>query len=615
MDDLTKCFCMAKTAPPKFELPSLVYIRTLSEETGKPFNSLREKALETLEKDYKPKVQEIKGKDFNQSDVYYGMYNAVIDLDRMIDIQPILDRVILDDFGDETISGVKFSLLKVVGRRGKFVDLFELTSEYGFKKKSDGSPNSLDFTIRMNDSQGASVTIFSSGRIRFSGGYLQTNKDEPRLLLNFMKKFLEIPNNVKINFNNVTCEYKMSMKPDLKNIFTLFDKAITKGLAKYDDVEVESEFAPERGVAIQRKAPKKQTPFLYIKFKNRFTLILSNSNIIQLEGNTNIIKDVPFVKKFMEGLKNGLMLTGKPDSPVSSPITPKATKIKKRADNLPAPEVTRRGATCPPGRRPRPYSFQGVCPSDKFYVRPNPQGQPCCYKIPKSITYSRAKVAVAYKKAGVKVPESVRKVFGIGLDTENLPENVSKGPVNLYTHINKDVGFKIGTRQCSRYTKVGLMDIAKRMDIPDIPKFISKPNLCELIRKRAQAIGLNRTKNFEKGPLLIDGRIKFGRRFCDSYEKPDIVRIGTKAGVSGLTLEMTKKQLCDMIKEQTQKDRRKELRVTREQMKENLNVLFGNRKATNENVQALLNFIRNKNINASPRVIERLKKEFVNYRK
>lgn len=615
MDDLIKCFCMAKTASSKFELPSLVYIRTLSDETGKPFNSLRDKALETLEKDFKPKVREIKGTPLNQSDIYYGMYNAVVDLDRMIDMQTILDKVILDDFEDETISGINYSLLKVTGRRGKFVDLFELTSEYGFKKKSDGSPNSLDFTIRMGNEQGASVTIFSSGRIRFSGGYLQTNKDEPKLLLNFMKKFIDIPNNVRINFNNVTCEFKMSMKPDLKNIFRLFDRAITKGLAKYDGVEVESEFAPERGIAIRRKPQKKQTPFLYLNFKNRFTLILSNSNIIQLEGKTNVITDVPFVKQFMEGLKNGLMLTGKPDTPVSSPITPKATKIKKRADNLPAPEVTRRGATCPPGRRPKPYSFQGKCPSDGFYVRPNPQGQPCCYKIPKSITYSRPKIAMAYKKAGVKVPESVIKIFGVGMDTENLPENVSKGPVDIYTHFNKKAGFKIGTRQCSRYTKVGLMDIAKRMNIPNIPKFISKPNLCNLIRERAKTMGLNRTKNFEKGPLLIDGRIKFGRRFCDSYEKADIVRIGTKAGVTGLTLDMTKKELCDMIKEQTQKDRRKQLRVTREQMKENLNVLFGNRKATNENVQALINFIKSKNINASPRVIERLKKEFANSRR
>ena len=612
MNSLIRCFAMAKTAPQAFQLPSLVYIRTLSAEEGIPFPTATRRANEYLEGPFREQRALARQTDLQQSDVYYGMYNAVVDLDGMINLKDVVDRVILDDFETETHSGVTYELLKVVGRTGKFRDVMEITPTYGLKKKSEGTPNSIDFTIRMNKNQGASVTIFSSGRIRFSGGYLQTNKNEPKLLLKFMEKFVDIPENVRINFNNVTCEYKMSMKPDLEAIFRLFDKAITKGLATYDGIKIESELASERGQAIVRGPVKKQTPFLYLKFLGQFTVILSNSTVVQLEGNTNVIRDVPFVKKFMEGLKNGLMLEG---NYRMTNISPKATKISKIKTNLPAPEVTRRGTTCPVGHRPEPYSFQGKCPKPNHFVKPNPQGQPCCYKIPKDITYSRPKIAEAYRKAGVKVPDDVIRIFGVGADTEDLHENVSKANANIYTYSNEKSGFKIGSRQCTRYTKVALMDIAKRMNIEGIPKFISKPNLCEMIKEKAKEIGLNRTAGFKKGVTIIDGRVRFEKRFCDSYEKPDIVLLGTRAGVKDLDLSMTKAELCQTIKEQIKTNKRVQLRLTREQIKENLNVLFGNRKATNENVQALINFIRQKNITASPRKIQALKKEFVNSRR
>jgi hypothetical protein len=48
------------------------------------------------------------------------------------------------------------------------------------------------------------------------------------------------------------------------------------------------------------------------------------------------------------------------------------------------------------------------------------------------------------------------------------------------------VGLKIGSRQCSRYSKVALVDIAHRKGI-ELPKKVTKPILCEILAKFAQS--------------------------------------------------------------------------------------------------------------------------------
>ena len=71
-------------------------------------------------------------------------------------------------------------------------------------------------------------------------------------------------------------------------------------------------------------------------------------------------------------------------------------KQKNFDPTKPAPEITRRGTSCPLERQPYPYSMQGKCLKDRCYVKPNPQGQPCCYKIPRTIKYSESKVKAVY---------------------------------------------------------------------------------------------------------------------------------------------------------------------------------------------------------------------------
>jgi hypothetical protein len=421
---------------------------------------------------------------------------------------------------------------------------------------------------------------------------------------------MEIPNNAEPMINNMTGSYRINMSPSLVQIYGVFDPAVVKGLTQYRGMEISVKYEPEAGQAIARRKQRKNSPFLYINFDNKFSIVLSTGKSVQIEGSVDLPTAVGVAKDFMEELKNGLLLEGSLANNLNANSVPKPSKVTRRADNLPAPDVTRRGTSCHPSRRPIPYSFQGKCPQgDKFYVKPNPQGQPCCYRIPKSTIYSTKKIESAYSKAGVRVPENVRRIFGIGRNTNNKPLNVSKNSLKIETYTNDKSGFKIGSRQCTRYSKVALMDIAKRMGVKNVPKVISKPKLCKMIEDTAKAGGMNRTNEYTRKALIVRGRLMIGRRFCDSYPKNEIIKFARTEGVK-LDENMTKEEMCEILKSKFSQNTIKDLRITRQQMKENLIKLGA--PSTDENVNKLLNFIKSKNINANKNEVNRLKREFVN---
>ena len=156
--------------------------------------------------------------------------------------------------------------------------------------------------------------------------------------------------------------------------------------------------------------------------------------------------------------------------------------------------MTRRGTTCPVGRRPVPYGYSGKCTSAGCYIKPNPQGQPCCYAEPKKLDYSRDKVQELYKKAGIQIPDSVKKLFGI--TSQNRAVEVASKVPELKLN-----GNKIDSRQCLRYTKVALVDIARRLRLT-LPTKVTKPILCALIKgHRKMPAGL--LANIVKGKRLV----------------------------------------------------------------------------------------------------------------
>jgi hypothetical protein len=121
------------------------------------------------------------------------------------------------------------------------------------------------------------------------------------------------------------------------------------------------------------------------------------------------------------------------------------------------------------------------------------------------LDYSREKVRDLYQKAGIQVPNSVKKLFGI--TTKNKAVEVATKVPEL-----KIVGDKIDSRQCLRYTKVALVDIARRLRLK-LPLKVTKPILCDLI------------KSHKKMPAELLANIRTGKKLVNVKRQLAAIKI------------------------------------------------------------------------------------------
>jgi len=494
--NLLRSYAIAKQAT-NFQLPSVLYLDEIATQIDDTRAEARRVAEEFMRKFFKVSNFQIQ----TSVSPKLGMYNATCDTGKVINLENIKDIVKRDGFQEKSIRGYEIKATDFVMYNGKFKKLHEYTQEYGNKNLSNQPATNVQFKMKITKdgiTQGASLNIYRSGRIRFSSGYFTGSPSEVRLPLQYISRtFYEFPENIAIKINNNTVVMKTNAKINIVLTYVLFSTGIA---SKFKGYEISSTFEPERNKLIRKG--RKDSPFLYITFKgnNKFTLIIANPGTLLIEGASDVQGALQVSIDFLNALRKAGLVQQIRNPKLN--LKKEKTKLAKRLNMKPSPEVTRRGTSCPPKRRPDPYSFQGACPPalrGKHYVRPNPQGQPCCYKVPKSIAYSKNKVEARYKKSNVKVPNSVRKTFGFGSNTNQKQNNVSRQNINLNIYFNKSVGrnkqnpvgLKIGSRQCLRFSKVALVDIAKRKGIT-LPKKVTKPILCDLLAKLARSPSPNR---------------------------------------------------------------------------------------------------------------------------
>lgn len=498
------------------QLPSRVYLDQITGILDIPLSRARTMAENYKKTEFKPSNTPVRVSE----NLMLGMYNATLDVGKTINIGKLRDNV--KEFEIKEINGLTFKAVEMTTRYGKFKKSSVYTKEYGMRKVAN-VPNkelsSLHFLVKItkgNKVQGASFSIFNTGRVRFSGGYMNGLDTEPKSLVTYMDTVTGLNMSSKeIKVNNITSEIKVGAKINLDQLYSLLD--VGTGLAKFDGYTISATFEPLRNLFINKK--RKDSPFLYVKFDNKFTILLSSTGSLVVEGQESPSKTMEVTKKFIDFLRIADILTPTGRTIIPSP---KPSKLSRRANNQPAPNITRRGSTCPKDKRPKPYSFQGECPGGKnFYVRPNPQGQPCCYRIPKRLEYITNKVAERYKKANVKIPERVKKIFGITQTNIKAPNVGKKAPTNLTYNKNK-----LGSRQCMRYTKVSLVDIAIRMGL-SIPDKATKVILCEMIAKHLKSF-------------------KLQGKDCLSYKRSTLVKYATELGIK-IKDEMTKEDICKEI--------------------------------------------------------------------
>jgi len=543
MSSLLQAYAIAQNASTGFIIPK---VRILDVIAGN-LNRTREEAR-TLAKNYITNTYlkiNRKFKVHQPSDEYLGMYNATTDLDKSVNLSTIQKNVETNGLYSKVVNGYQIKAVKFATRYGRFQKSFEYTEEYGPRVLKSNAPSlsGVEFILKISKggvTKGASFTIYRTGRVRFSGGYVNGSMNEPNVLLTYMQDYLPSHGPLDVVINNVTSEIKLGVGVDIKGLYNLIDSS--GNLIRFRKYDIKVTFEPERNAFITKQ--RKNSPFLYVSFDKDFTFVISSSGTIAIEGASDVKRAVSVAMDFADSLKKAGLL--KPGNKRNVKIAPTASKLARRANMKPAPEITRRGTTCPIGKRPVPYGFQGKCP-DGMYVAPNPQGQPCCYKIPLTLSYSKQKVIDAYTRANVKVPDHVRKLFGFGNNTNNKLNNVGrKAPMNLNMQYNKTigkggevVGFKIGSRQCSRYSKVALLDMVKRLGIQNVPSKTTVPILCNLLQRASG----NKTRT----PVSAINSFKLGQRVCTSYNKKTLVKFAKELGVK-TSDSMTRDQLCMAIK-------------------------------------------------------------------
>lgn len=516
-------YCAGKTSK-TLELPSLIYLRKMSSETKKPFPQVVREAEEYRQSEYKKQIEFLKTFQLEVSPISFGMYNAVVNTEKLINIPKLANEIIDKGLIEDRIGGTTFRPVRVTTRYGKFSDSFHYTSEYGLRVSKvvpDAQLSSVEFIMKLSRPgervQGASFTLYKTGRIRVSAGYLEGDKKEAKHIVEFISKhYFSIDPKLPITFNNITSEFRIGLPIKIKDVFVMFRNAVAKGLARFDGYVVEAEYAPGRAIV----TAKKKSPFLYIKFKNgvdKFTVTCSENGTIQVEGP---VDGYETSKKFFRELKNLDLLKVVEKQNVSRTIVPQSS-LARRSNMKPAPDITKRGTSCPVGRRPEPYSFQGKCPQGpNYYVRPNLQGQPCCYRIPKKIEYSMNKVAKRYAAANVKVPDNVRRIFGVGMNTNSKLNNVGRSKPNIKTFVKQKSGFMIGSRQAMRYSKVALVDIAKRMNLV-LPRVISKADIAKKIQEATKPQLLSKKEELRITKNMIRENLA---KFSGKTVTPDHVR-------------------------------------------------------------------------------------------
>jgi hypothetical protein len=545
----------------RIEIPRKNWMERLDDAIDEDVNT----ALAAYKRRYFTKKQEeLKKVDLQFSPLSIGLYNAVVDTKSGIPIQDILNTVENEGLASE--GGIKVTEFTV--RYGKFSTAVKYTSEYGLKIVKDIDARkyvSADFQLKItrgSETKGASFSFYKSGKIRFSSGYFGTPdnlEEQPRKLLEFMSAhYFRVSGRPPILLNNIASDFRIGYPIKANRVYDLFSDRSARSSFDGRDLFVNRIYENKKHllyISFWNGAAK--PIFKNSKAEQLFSITIAENGTVQIQGTDKVKETFNYLKKFLTVLKDNDYLETSGAQRIKM-ASPKKTKASRRAENVPAPNITRRGTTCPLARRPDPYSFEGKCKQTGCYIKPNPQGQPCCYTVPKSIEYSRNKVTASYNKAGVKVPAQVRTLFGFGQNTNNRPVNVANKNVELRvrTYVNKS-GFKIDSRQCLRYTKVALVDIAQRLGVP-MPKKLTKPILCNLIKGASKLPNVS----VKAGNKVISGmnaNLRLGSRLCSSYNKNTLVKIARELG-GVVDDEMDKPAICKLI-ETLSKTRRNRLQA------------------------------------------------------
>ena len=458
------------------------------------------------------------------------------------------------------IGDTTYTLVEIIGRGPRFQKMFTYTAEYEFSfnktKYEFPSASTIEYKMKVRGPDGLEnfglISLnYKSKKVILRGGYMDCTSEndykgfasQPQ---NLLKSFYKIHSNVndvpKLKRTNTVASYRTGRKFDYKKFIK--NKPALGG----SNVELN----------IKNKGPTR----VFMKLPGNHVMSVTNNGVVQVAFKNEVSK--PDVKSTFNKVDRVLKaMNAYFGGAVAAPVI--KSKAITRANAQPAPNVARRGTTCPKGKRPEPYSFSGKCPKG-MYVRPNPQQQPCCYKIPKQMGYYRGKIRGVYNAAGVRMPNSVSKLFGLNKNSPvkntNIPNAVIKNAITTtQARVRQSNGtmktvntIKIGSRQCIRYTKQQILNFILRIGYAETGlEKKSKEELCAILARLVRNKNVNKTNNKyvpKAGDKLLtlrgSGQLAIGGRQCLSYSKPQLQKFCKTLGIN--YGGMTRDQMCAAMK-------------------------------------------------------------------
>ena len=201
--------------------------------------------------------------------------------------------------------------------------------------------------------------------------------------------------------------------------------------------------------------------------------VFSRTGVVQIQGVTGIPKIFEGYEKLKQMIAKIYRLGGVRNiiSNFRDVVDVKKTKKVK--------------TTCPKPRIP----VNGKCPTEFPVIRKNPQGHDCCYKKGKA-------------------------------KSKTQPKSKTHSPQNVRLVLDPNGGLKIGSRQCMRYSREALANIARNQGIINIKKGDRKEDICaKLVNKLGIVQYAPFTHNGKEYIFTGNGdKFKIGRRVCKTYD-------------------------------------------------------------------------------------------------
>ena len=476
------------------------------------------------------------------------------------------------------IGPLTYTLVEMKARDARFREVYSITQEYKLsynKRKEIKESTIYDFKIKITQGDVTRIGVISffpkSQKILLKGGYFDCNNSTG------YSGFTSQPKNL---FASLFQMYGRSIRslPSLERQNTMATLRLGR---KFDEKEFKrdtygkTKFGELNFVKLVKAKSVPRTVMVNAKYPG-YKIFITTQGVVQVSFKGMLQR---MNLKCIERKSLDLIHCSKNISRGKAAAPPKfISRPGRRVNNKPAPDVSRRGTSCPPKRRPTPYSFSGKCPQGS-YVKPNPHQQPCCYTIPlKNKRTTANSVQKSYNRAGIAIPQSVKNVFGIGnlRNSNNLGKNITNNAprTKIYTTVArvrqpngsmKNVAtIRIGTRQCLRLPKEKLVDIVMRMGYAN--KGIgskSKPELCKLIKELARNTVSNDTKNKYIPTFKLQGKntqltlknnskLVVGRRECSSIPRPNLQKICSALGIR-ITEATTVQAMCELLGDKREK--------------------------------------------------------------